>query len=263
MNVRRVFRLLAAPILLFTRADAVSDPGIIAFEGSALTWTNDNTNLEYRIESAPSPGHTFTDRHDHLDFVRATGTITTTTVPLFFRVAGTNALPARVYRASDLPFAIAAGTNARVTIEWATSPDGPWQTQWTAPQEAAVTGTTTHIATPNFLRVNFVNCPSNFAACAAWTDATDPGASRTITAVFSGGFQYAPRCLKIRAGQSVTFSMSLASHPLVADCQDHASITNTASGSSAVFSFPYPGYYGFHCAIHGPGGMSGNLWVIP
>lgn len=119
------------------------------------------------------------------------------------------------------------------------------------------------VSTPNYLRVNFINCPSNFASCGTWTDATDPGASRAITAVFSGGFVYSPKCLKIKAGQAVTYSMAFSTHPLVADCQDHASLTNTSSGSSAAFSFPYPGYYGFHCAVHGPGGMSGSIWVIP
>ena len=250
-------------LLLCLSLPAFGDPGVVGFESGSITWTNDNTNLEYRIESTPALGPDFTGRYEHLQFIRATGTTMTTPVPAFFRVAGTSALPARVYRASDLPFVVGAGTNARITLEWAVAPDGPWQTNWVAPQELAATGATMAVATPNYLRVNFINCPSNFSSCGAWTDATDPGAARTITAVFSGGFVYSPKCLKIRTGQAVTYSMPFSSHPLVADCQDHASITNTGSGSSATFSFPYPGYYGFHCAIHGPGGMSGNIWVVP
>lgn len=256
-----VFALAAA----WWPAPAAADPAIVSYENGVLTWTNDDPSLEYRVESSPALDLAFTGRYEHLQFIRPTGSTVSTPLPQFFRVAGTSALPSRVYRASDLPFIVDAGTNARVTVDWADTPQGPWRTNWTPPLELPATGAAVHVEAPHYLRVHFVNCPSNFAGCADWSNQVDPASNRVVSFPVSG-FNYAPKCLLVRAGQTVTFSGAFGGHPLVADCQDHAALTNLNSGSSATYSFPYPGYYGYHCGFHGsPGGsgMSGNIRVIP
>jgi plastocyanin len=88
---------------------------------------------------------------------------------------------------------------------------------------------------------------------ADYVDATGSGASRTIT--FGGvtpGLAYSPKCLKIAAGQTVTFSGDFVSHPLSETCGAALTITPTATGSTAMFTFTTTGDFGYQCDIHGP-----------
>jgi len=97
-------------------------------------------------------------------------------------------------------------------------------------------------------------CPASFAGCASYVDATANDAGRTVSFT---SFQYVPKCLRIAAGQSVTFSGSFAVHPLKQACGPAAVIAPTASGSSATFVFEAPGAYGYFCSAHGTEGGSG------
>jgi plastocyanin len=103
-------------------------------------------------------------------------------------------------------------------------------------------------------------CAASYASCAGYTDATAPAADRTISFTCC---QYTPKCLKIAAGQSVTFSGSFGSHPLDQACGP-AQVIVGASAGNATFQFDLPGEYGFYCAIHGTaggGGMAGSILV--
>ncbi|MDO9017345.1 MAG: plastocyanin/azurin family copper-binding protein [Deltaproteobacteria bacterium] len=89
--------------------------------------------------------------------------------------------------------------------------------------------------------------------------------TRTIT--FGSSFTYDPRCMTITAGQTVTFSGTFSSHPLVAGSVsgDPAGttpnpITNTNTGASATFTFAAPGLYPYFCNFHQPG-MAGVIQV--
>ena len=104
-------------------------------------------------------------------------------------------------------------------------------------------------------------CPAPYAACSSYSDATAPGASRGVSFTCC---QYAPKCLRIAAGQSVTFTGSFGAHPLEQACGPAGAIATTSSGSSATFVFTVPGDYGFFCDLHGtPGGtgMAGSILV--
>lgn len=62
---------------------------------------------------------------------------------------------------------------------------------------------------------------------------------------------YAPRCMTISAGQSVTWTGDFGSHPLAQSGGDPSQwIEPTARGSTATFAFPVAGVYGFHCTAH-------------
>ena len=74
--------------------------------------------------------------------------------------------------------------------------------------------------------------------------------------------QYTPACMTIRAGQSVTWSGGLGTHPLEAFGGDVATpIMATTTGTSVTVVFPATGVFGFHCANH-PLSMLGAIKVI-
>jgi plastocyanin len=93
-----------------------------------------------------------------------------------------------------------------------------------------------------------------------YVDATASGANRTIA--FGGSLTYSPKCIKIAAGQTVTFMGSFGNHPLAETCGPASTITGTSSGSSKMFTFSTTGDYGYQCTIHGPAdGMTGAIRV--
>lgn len=109
------------------------------------------------------------------------------------------------------------------------------------------------------------------AGCTA-SDYVDRGGDMDDrTVVPRGTTGYTPRCVTIRAGQMVTFSMDFATHPLSAGVPHGSStgattpspIMTQRSGSSYVVAFPSAGFYPFYCLTHGHVGMAGVVRVIP
>ena len=76
-------------------------------------------------------------------------------------------------------------------------------------------------------------------------------------------FTVSPRCVQIKAGQSVTWTGSFATHPLLADEGDKPNPISTAdtSGAAATVTFPAAGTYGFKCQVHAT--MKGAVLVTP
>ena len=105
------------------------------------------------------------------------------------------------------------------------------------------------------------------APCADTADYT-VGAT---TIAFGGttGYAYAPRCLAVPTGTTVTFAGDFSPHPLspsaLRGTRPGNPITNVSAGSSASFVFPAPGFYAYFCAFHGTlddgTGMAGVGWV--
>ena len=87
--------------------------------------------------------------------------------------------------------------------------------------------------------------------------------------LLSGGFAYAPKCLKVSAGTTVTFSGDFGSHPLEPSALRGTltgnPITSTSAGTTASFTFPAPGFYAYFCQFHDSQDtgnfMSGVIWV--
>jgi plastocyanin len=82
------------------------------------------------------------------------------------------------------------------------------------------------------------------------------------------GFNYAPKCLKVSAGATVTWNGDFATHPLdkseTRGTLTGNPITMTNTGTTASFTFPTPGFYGYYCRFHGADDgqfMDGVLWV--
>jgi plastocyanin len=92
-----------------------------------------------------------------------------------------------------------------------------------------------------------------------------------VTVVTQMGLTYTPSCIKIKAGKQVTVNAAFAAHPLsqggvvngTAYPEMGGPITHTASGSSATFTFPNPGQFGYYCDLHYSGGMYGAVIVVP
>ena len=106
-------------------------------------------------------------------------------------------------------------------------------------------------------------CGATFASCSSFTDATAAGASRTIN--FSGT-SYSPKCLRIKSGQSVTFSGSFSSHPLEGQCGASDVIGAVSSGTGQSYTLDAVGLYGYYCTFHGSpdgSGMAGAIEVVP
>lgn len=106
--------------------------------------------------------------------------------------------------------------------------------------------------------------PQPVNGCTVFVNKSAPNDARTID--FPTGAipsQYTPNCMRVKAGQTVTWNGAFASHPLMASGGDAGNpITTTSTGSTKAFTFPTAGTYGFACMFHG-GSMFGAIEVVP
>lgn len=92
--------------------------------------------------------------------------------------------------------------------------------------------------------------------CTSFDDRSAPQAMRTITWQFGP----TPKCIEIDKNQTVTWQGDFGFHPLEPLGGDMPTpITSTATGMSAMFTFPNSGFYGYHCAVHS--GLEGVVHV--
>jgi plastocyanin len=95
--------------------------------------------------------------------------------------------------------------------------------------------------------------------------------STGTTIAFGGsdpGFNYAPKCLKVSAGATVTFNGDFTMHPLIPSVSRGTiagnPIVETKTGTTASFTFPAAGFYAYLCQFHGADDqefMNGVIWV--
>jgi plastocyanin len=113
---------------------------------------------------------------------------------------------------------------------------------------------------------SFAQCMSGFAGCTTFDDRSgDPDAGARTVAF--ADFAYSPKCLQIRAGQSVTFTGNFMRHPLAQSCGPFDALEfRYMSPPSFTVTLTEPGLYGYYCFDHGnPQGqaMSGAIQVVP
>lgn len=91
--------------------------------------------------------------------------------------------------------------------------------------------------------------------CVVFEDFTAPSAVRDLAwdenLIFDGS-----RCMKIQAGQSVTFTGDFDNHPLAVRGGDMPSPLAPSA------TYETPGIYGYYCPLH-PVEMNGAIWVVP
>lgn len=98
--------------------------------------------------------------------------------------------------------------------------------------------------------------PSN---CTTFTDHTADGDARTITWVITVASD-PNRCMKIKAGQTVTWDGDLTQHPLGPNGGDTPNPVSNVDMSGKV-TFPNAGTFGFKCEVHPA--MIGAIQVVP
>lgn len=99
--------------------------------------------------------------------------------------------------------------------------------------------------------------------------AEDHTADANVDISFPGNgpsFAYAPNCIKIKAGNSVTFKGDFMAHKLAGGSNPptpdpNSPIKETGSGMSAQFKFPTAGTFPYFCEYHYLGGMKGTIFV--
>lgn len=109
--------------------------------------------------------------------------------------------------------------------------------------------------------------PLNGCTLATAMDRTAVGASRTIS---FPGTSYSPKCIKIKLGQTVTWSGAFGSHPLRAGAIENNTptaqpgnpIPSVDVGNSRSVTFNAVGEFGYYCDFHWPGGMTGAIYVV-
>jgi len=110
----------------------------------------------------------------------------------------------------------------------------------------------------------------NGCSDADFIDRTAAGAERTVA--FGTGaspFTYAPKCITVAAGQTVTFMGDLSVHPLAPGTSPAAMsagtagnpIARTGAGTMARVTFAGAGTYPYFCELHYAGGMVGVVRV--
>jgi plastocyanin len=105
-------------------------------------------------------------------------------------------------------------------------------------------------------------CPG-FANCITFVDMT--GTSAPVITFPNGSDTYAPKCIRVTAGTTITFSGSFGSHPLEQECGPASGLLTATTGNSAAFRLDAPGTYGYYCLQHGSpsgSGMAGAIEVV-
>ena len=94
------------------------------------------------------------------------------------------------------------------------------------------------------------SAPAALNGCAAadYVDRSAASADRTIT----WGFNQTPKCMKIAAGQRVTFNGDFTQHPLIEKGGDTPNpfASPKGTGGTRTVDFGPVGTYGYECAIH-------------
>lgn len=103
--------------------------------------------------------------------------------------------------------------------------------------------------------------------------ATDLGAGPVTITFANGNFTYAPKCVKVEQGASVTFNGNFASHPLMggevtggyqvpASSGPFVPVTN--SGNTKTVTMSTTGTFPYYCVPHGVSqSMNGAIFVVP
>ncbi len=152
-----------------------------------------------------------------------------------------------------MPADAAPAPDSAVTPDTSTTPDAAVMPD-TAPGEVAA-GQVVH------------DCgDTQFAA----TDRTAAGDTRTV--MFSG-VAYNPKCMRIKAGQTVTWMGNFGPHPLAKGITNAATtpgvdspgnpITPTTTGNMLMVTFPAAGTFAYFCTNHDALGMYGAIQVVP
>jgi plastocyanin len=115
-------------------------------------------------------------------------------------------------------------------------------------------------------------CVTSVNGCTV-ASAQDLTAMSATTVTFdNGNLSYAPKCIKVAVGTSVTFDGPFAGHPLLGGTVVGGTVTPDATGpfvpvtntsTSKTFVMTAPGTFPYFCVPHATLGMNGAVFVVP
>jgi plastocyanin len=116
-------------------------------------------------------------------------------------------------------------------------------------------------------------CVASLNGCTPASSMSRTGMA-AVTIQFGGGLGsvYSPRCIVVDAGTDITFDGTFSGHPLAGgivtggakDPQGSGPFfPTTSSGTTKLVADLALGSYPFYCDVHGPGGMTGVVFVRP
>lgn len=96
--------------------------------------------------------------------------------------------------------------------------------------------------------------------CSTFKDET---ANSQVAVTWGFGITSDPlRCVKVKVGSTVTFNGDFSFHPIGPKGGDTpTAIVATTAGSTAAFTFPTAGSFGYTCTVHSS--MTGVIQVVP
>ena len=97
--------------------------------------------------------------------------------------------------------------------------------------------------------------PGSVNGCTTYADETAAGGA------IAWDFNVTPKCVKVKVGQTVTWTGDFSIHPLAAFNGDTPNPITTGSGGTSKITFPTAGTFGFHCLVHPA--MLGAVQVVP
>ncbi len=103
-------------------------------------------------------------------------------------------------------------------------------------------------------------CRVDYAGCMTYVT---PDGGPTVDFGGNVGDTYAPKCLRVAKGTTVTFKGDFAAHPLAQGCGTSNVISNGADGTKDI-TFNEAGTWGYYSRAHGQptgGGMAGAIRV--
>lgn len=107
-------------------------------------------------------------------------------------------------------------------------------------------------------------CATGFASCTTFDDKT---ADTTVTVDFgTAGFEYTPKCIKVKAGTKIDFKGDFTAHPFKATCGPAMLPDSGQPSGSGTFTVDTTGLasgvYGYFCTAHGTAAGSGMAGAI-
>jgi plastocyanin len=106
-------------------------------------------------------------------------------------------------------------------------------------------------------------CSPTWAGCTEtnFSNTDRTGETGTVSVAMRKMKSYAPKCLLLKVGQTVSVGAT-SGHPFKKQCaEDSVMDSQDGETSRVTFTLTTPGYYNYRCKFHS--GMKGNIKVIP
>lgn len=115
-------------------------------------------------------------------------------------------------------------------------------------------------------------CVAQVNGCTVATAQDSTGQSAVTVTFANGNLSYAPKCLKVKVGTSITLMGNFGSHPTIGGVVVNGTLMPassgpfvpvTSAGSSKTFTMSQAGTFPYYCQPHATLGMIAAVFVVP